>query len=352
MVNIARPTTDAPTYVKVANFRGLYRHSRSGRYYACKKLHGVRRERSLETCDRKIAERRLKEWVGNLEKVDAEVEKTTLEELIKRYHAVTASLSESSRATDQSIIKRFWAWWPHGWDFQVRQVRPSVLDEWLAHEAPRLRNVSYNGYTALIRQLFDIAVKDRIIAVSPASQLRVPWKKPQAVRRIIPTVAQFEAIVASIRAQQYADTAQVAGDFIEFLGLAGLGQAEASSLKWGDIDWTKNRLHIRRHKTDTHFYVPIYEHLRPLLERLRKEGRGRAVASALVFGIKDAKKALASACKRLGLPAFSQRNLRQSLIVRPHACGGERQADCQVAGPPRRRAVDHGHIYGGARERR
>ena len=72
-------STDAPTYVKVANFPGLYRHSRSGRYYACKKLHGIRRERSLETCDRKIAERRLKEWVGNLEKVDAEVEKTTLD---------------------------------------------------------------------------------------------------------------------------------------------------------------------------------------------------------------------------------------------------------------------------------
>ena len=198
----------------------------------------------------------------------------------------------------------------------MRQVRPSTLDEWLAHEAPRLRNVSYNGYTAFIRQLFDIAVKDRVIAVSPASQLRVPWKKPQAVRRIIPTVAQFEAIVASICAQQYADTAQVAGDFIEFLGLAGLGQAEASSLKWGDIDWTKNRLHIRRHKTDTHFYVPIYDHLRPLLERLRKEGRARVSANALVFGIKDAKKALASACQRLGLPAFSQRNLRQCLIVR------------------------------------
>ncbi len=189
-------------------------------------------------------------------------------------------------------------------------------DEWLAHEAPRLRNVSYNGYAAFVRQLFDIAVKDRIIAVSPASQLRVPWKKPQAVRRIITTVAQFEAIVASIRSQQYADTAQVAGDFIEFLGLAGLGQAEASSLKWGDIDWTKGRLHIRRHKTDTHFYVPIYEHLRPLLERLRKEGRGRVSARVLVFGIKDAKKALASACKRLGLPAFSQRNLRQCLTVR------------------------------------
>ena len=57
MVALAYLPAKTPTYVKVANFPGLYRHARSGRYYACKKLGGIRRERSLGTCDRKIAER-------------------------------------------------------------------------------------------------------------------------------------------------------------------------------------------------------------------------------------------------------------------------------------------------------
>ena len=106
MVNILAPVVPRTvTYIKIANFPGLYRHARSGRYYACKKLGGIRRERSLGTCDRKIAERRLKEWLGNLDKVDAEVEKTTLGQLIGRYLMVTGSMSESSRTTDQSIIK-------------------------------------------------------------------------------------------------------------------------------------------------------------------------------------------------------------------------------------------------------
>ena len=95
MVNILAPAVArTPTYVKVANFPGLYRHARSGRYYACKKLGGIRRERSLGTCDRKIAERRLKEWIGSLDKVDAEVEKTALGQLIHRYLVVTGSMSE------------------------------------------------------------------------------------------------------------------------------------------------------------------------------------------------------------------------------------------------------------------
>ncbi len=44
---LAAAIAKAPTHVKVANPPGLYRHARSGRYYACKKLGGVRRDRSL-----------------------------------------------------------------------------------------------------------------------------------------------------------------------------------------------------------------------------------------------------------------------------------------------------------------
>jgi integrase len=323
MVNILTPR--APTYVKVANFPGLYRHARSGRYYGVKKLGGKRREHSLKTADRKIAERRLKEWIGNLDKVDAEVEKTTLGQLIERDRVVTGSMSESSRTTDQSIIKRFLAWWPHGRDCQVRQIRPSMLDEWLAHEEPRLRNVTYNRYAGFLKQLFDIAVKDRIIPESPAKSLRLGWKKPQTPKRIVPSVDEFERIVENIRNQRFTDHAHDTADFVEFLGLAGLGQAEASSLTWSDIDWQNNRLNIRRHKTDTRFHVPIYDHLRPLLERVRKQRRGRVSASALVFKIKDAKKALSAACERLDLPRFCQRSLRQHLIMRLWKAGVDKK---------------------------
>ncbi len=279
MVTLLRPVTKAPIYLKVANVPCLYRHARSGRYYACKKVSGRHRERSLRTTDRKIAERKLKEWIGNMDKVDVEVEKTTLGQLIERFLRVTKGMAENTRVTDNAIINHFLAWWPHGRDYQVRLIRPSMLDEWLAHEEPRLRNVTYNRYSGFLKQLFDIAVKDRIIAESPAKQLRQGWKKPQAVKRQVPSIAQFEAIVADIRSQVSSPHAEVTGDFVEFLGLAGLGQAEASSLTWGDVDWTNNRLNIRRHKTDTHFHVPIYEHLRPLLERLNKARRGKRSAS-------------------------------------------------------------------------
>ena len=148
----------------------------------------------------------------------------------------------------------------------------------------------------------------------------------------MPSVAQFEAIVADIRRLRFSDHAEHTADFVEFLGLAGLGQAEASSLTWGYVDWTNNRLNVRRHKTDTHFHVPIYEHLRPLLDKLNRARRGKRSSASLVFKLKDAKKALKAACERLKLPAFCQRSLRQHLIGRLWKAGVDRKLIAQWQG--------------------
>jgi len=103
---------------------------------------------------------------------------------------------------------------------------------------------------------------------------------------------------------------------LEFLGLAGLGQAEASSLTWGDVDLAKGRLSVRRHKTQVLFYVPIYPHLKPLIERLYRKHPAPPSPEEKVLRINDGKKALKAACARLSLGNFSQRNLRQVLIRR------------------------------------
>jgi hypothetical protein len=76
-------TQKAKEYVKVAPC--LYRHFKTGRYYGCKKVHGRHREHSLGTADRQIAERQLLEWTQSLGKVDAEVERTTLDQLVKKF---------------------------------------------------------------------------------------------------------------------------------------------------------------------------------------------------------------------------------------------------------------------------
>ena len=123
----------------------------------------------------------------------------------------------------------------------------------------------------------------------------------------------------NIRAQKQNVEAEESASFIEFLGLAGLGQAEASSLTWGDVDWTTGQhgqLAVRRHKTKALFFPPIYPHLKPFLQRLHASCATPPAPTTPLFKIHDARKALTNACKRLGFPRFTQRSIRAYLIRR------------------------------------
>lgn len=117
-----------------------------------------------------------------------------------------------------------------------------------------------------------------------------------------------------IRSQKLNADAKESADFCEFMGLAGLGNAEAASLTWDDVDFRAGRIRIYRHKTDTGFSIPIYPQLRPFLEKLAAS-KERALAEPL-FSVTDVRKALAGACKRLGYPHFTQRALRRCFITR------------------------------------
>jgi len=76
----------------------------------------------------------------------------------------------------------------------------------------------------LLKEVFAMALRDRIISDSPAAHLK--YIKHEKPIRLTPTWEQFKTIVANVRAQVFNADAQDSADFLEFLGLAGLGQAE------------------------------------------------------------------------------------------------------------------------------
>ena len=137
---------------------GLFicRNSLSCRYYGVKKIRGRRRECSLPTTDRKIAERRHREWITNLQRVDSECERITLRGMLERFVAVNQGRSVKTQGTNHCIIQKMMKTWPDGIDIEVRQIRPSHLDEWLALHEARLKNTSYKS----ICRVPETAVRD------------------------------------------------------------------------------------------------------------------------------------------------------------------------------------------------
>ena len=216
-----QPKTRRSTYQllgKIPNFPGLYRHTINGTYYGVKKIAGKRKEHSLDTEDRKIAERRFKEWVSNLDKVDAEAEKTTLAQLLDKFQKTREGRADKTKKTEKWIVGMLKEDWPFGLDIQISRIRPSMLDEWLAKHESHLKNSSYNRVTLFLKQLFDLAVNDRIIAETPFGRVQKGWKRPEKPKRFVPTDEQFAAIVKDIRQQKLNVDAEESANFVSFSG--------------------------------------------------------------------------------------------------------------------------------------
>lgn len=296
---------------KIPGVPCLYRHSVTGVYYGIKKLTPrKRKEHSLGTTDRKFAERQLKEWIGNLGKIDPDTENLTLRQLLEKFRKVRQGMSESTVSTEEWIIGTLEREWTHDLDIRVSKIKPSMLDEWLAKLEPNLKNSSYNRMTLFLKQLFELAMNDKVIAESPFEGVKNGWKKPEKPKRRVPTDEQFQAIVTSIRSQKQNIEAEQSANFVEFLGLAGVGEAEASTVEWGDVNWEREEIAIRRHKTKELFYVPIYPDLMPLLDRLRSKKQTPPSLNQRIFAMRSAKKSIAKACERLKFHPFTPRNIR------------------------------------------
>ena len=290
----------------------LYRYTPTGMYYARIKRPGKEVRRSLETTDRAMAKRKLADLHKEVNRTEAGVGRVTLANLCERYMATVQSQKPKTLKRKCHIHARLLADFPSGSDALAAKVVPSQVSAWLASYdfgAP-----SYNLFLEYIRAVFNLAIEDRLLVDSPVAKIKT--KKRTKPLRKTPSYEEFKAIVADIRAQTYNADARDSGDFVEFLGLAGLGQAEASALRWGDLNFNTDQAAALRIKTGRGFALPIYPQLRPLLEKMREQRGGLPHPDERVFVQKEAKKAIANACKRLGLPAYSHRAFRRMFITR------------------------------------
>ncbi len=290
----------------------LYRYVPSGTYYARLYVKGRQVWKSLGTKDRALAKRKLPAKRAELEKTNLGAGRATLAVMCDRYMATARQDKPKTLRRKTDIAARLKSDFPRGADVSIAKIDPSRVEAWLA--SYDFGAASYNLYLQFIGAVFRLAVHDGILAPpSPIAHLKA--KRAAQPIRTTPTLEEFRAIVAEIRAQPFNADAKASADFVEFVGLAGLGQAEASSLTWGDVDFEKGRITTFRHKTSKGFIVPIFPQLLPLLKRMREQCGHTTSIESKVFGIKDAKNALAAACRRLKLPSYSHRSFRRMFIT-------------------------------------
>jgi integrase len=306
--SIARPNIRKSRCVRVGEC--LYRRTDSNIYYFKGQIRGKEFTRSLGTTDRALAQRRAADFRREREHLDVGADKVTLAALCELYRAslLSKNFKTSTQAIKQRIINRILADWPSGKFAPIGEIRASHCDRWLARYS--FGASARNEHVWLLKDLFTFAMRDRLLVTSPAEHLESTKRKDPL--RLTPTPEQFAAIIRSVRDQQFnGHGASDSADFLEFMGLAGVGQAEASALTGGDMHFEANQISVLRRKTSKRFTIPIYPQLRPLLEKLC----AGKVHNEKLFKLSDAKKALSAACKRLNFPSFSQRSLQRMFIT-------------------------------------
>jgi integrase len=299
--------TQASAFEKVRGIEHLYRYTPTGMFYARFARHGIEHRRSLRTCDRETAKRELAALLRIEISRNPNERAITLTQLVDRYFDTVRHLSPSSVKGKRGICVAIKNDWPGGSDVLIRKVLPSQMEAFIARR--RISGSHHNAFVTAFRQMFQLALKDNLIAESPAAALA--WQKRKDPERATPDAQQFADIIADVRAQPLNHDARDSGDFLEAMGLLGLGQAELFALHRRDVDFNRNRIRIYRRKTSTAFEIPIYPQARRLLKRLCN---GKDLGERL-FAIRDAKKAIAGACARLGFPNFTQRSLRRFFIT-------------------------------------
>jgi len=295
---------------------GIYQYSSCGTFYARFSFRGKPILRRLGTTENPCtslpeARRLLGALREDLARSNVTSTRKTLGKLLPEFLA-SLHISASTLAYKKDALQEFVRFFPTA--KKSSEVRKSEILTFLQPIAQKSQGDHNHALTA-IRQFFAFSVDDGASFSSPTEGIKY-IRKDAKIKRLTPSKAQFDAIVQSIRSVPTSDTAQASGDLVEFMGIAGLGQAECGSLKWGDINFDSGEMAIIRKKTGQQFPVPIYPPLLPLLERLNAEREKPLHSSDKVFKVFNAKKAIDSACERLGFPRYTPRAYRRMFITR------------------------------------
>jgi len=311
----------------------LYRYSTTGAYFALFKIRGEQTRVNLQTRDLATAKRKRDEEREKLQKIDHEKRNFTLGECVKNYIKGKANLAKKSQQRFERVLNALVEFQDPQTgegsigDFKMTKITSGVIKRFHGDLVKDVSVKTSKEYLTVLKSFFRDALADKIIGDDPTIGLKEA-RKVKGTVKVIPKLDQVIKIIDQIRTEPFSDTGKESADFLTFLAGAGLGNAEASNLLVRHINWDTDKMLIRRVKTDAEFEVPIYPAVRELLKR-RTEGKK---ADENVFGVKNIKKSLKTACSKLRFPHFTHRSFRKFFITRALDSGADPRVVAELQG--------------------
>ncbi|PZR76959.1 MAG: hypothetical protein DLM73_01050 [Chthoniobacterales bacterium] len=299
----------------------LLRH-KSGLYYARITRDGKQIWQALKTANFKVAESKLADFKKTQREHNANSAallrgKMTFADALAVHLEKLANDVQAKRTKPSTV--HYWKQvfrallknWPDLPERDVRRIAVYECKQWAQGFSVIASPTRYNNTIAGLRHVLEVAKEAALIYSNPAEKLeRVPVRQKQLV---LPSAAQFEKVVNAIRSAGAWCSRDVA-DFVEGLAFTGMRKGEANEIEWHDLDFEGGEIIVRGDaETATKNWsvhrLPMTPDARELFSRMRSE-RADESESEKVFRVREAQKALANACKKVGTPRITHHDLR------------------------------------------
>lgn len=306
----SEPGSESP-FVWVAEC--LYRNRSSGTYFALVKVKGKQIRKSLKTKDRKLADRRLREFrekAGRLTASPSE-RKMPFEVLAERWlkvHNVTLKPNSADRNVRcVKEVNKFFGKIP------VSDIDKRHCEDWMVKRGTGIAASTFNKDTQVLKSVMDYAVEDGLILDNPAKVI-----KPRRVVNkeiVIPTREEYEKLLEAVK--KLGTRAHEAENLIQLLALSGMRLEEATQIVWREVDFKKGQFTVSGGedgmKNRESRVVPLFPSLRRFLEDLRE--RSLPDSAHKLISIASGKTAIHNASKNAKLPHFSHHSFRHFFVI-------------------------------------
>lgn len=190
-------------------------------------------------------------------------------------------VAEKTMLNYASVVRDFLAFAAQKHVVSLADVTNSFVAEFRDHEvAAGKKGATVNKALSILGQAFEPAVVDQVFRVNPARGLRVKGVRNRAQTRRAFTFAEFKTLVRITGKASSAEGRSLSPDWqtlIVLCGYTGGRQQEVAQLTWDRVDFTHNRITLRRTKTTDLHTMPMHPAVRThLLARKTASERNAA----------------------------------------------------------------------------
>ena len=318
---------------QTTRLQNLVRH-KSGRYYARAYADGKEFWKSLDTSHFSIAKARLAKFLKDhrefhpslADRVSVSVKMTFGEaaEIHVRDLDDDTEVKESTRHYWRQCLTSLVRSWPGLNETEVRRITRNDCESWARRYRRTASPIRFNNTVAILQHVLRVGVDAGVIhrnpAINPRDRIKSPLKRRRPNNKLpdLPTRSQLFQLVEAIE-HAGGGRSKHCADLIRGLAFTGLRKSEAAEVELRDLDFEAGELVVRGDpKTGTKNWkvrrVPMIADARLLFQKIRQE-RAKEPATAKLFRVREAQRAIDSACKKIGIARITHHTFRHLFVT-------------------------------------